>query len=330
MPVQYFILYPSSTLGASATLTFPSITTPPYAGSYTFYTRSYLGSSTRSKYYFYVTINPDTITDCSYKFSPLETVSTLFPNSDRFYTISWRTVNPVLSLGGNSYITVTINNVFSLSSTYCHLVTTAEAYDGRRILCRLTAGGTQIILKNLKDMPAGTTFNLTVQMRSTATTSTVSPTLNIQTYYGNGALVDQIINKQFASFPLANTNLTVFTNFAVPSAFTSVRAITSGYFGNLLMNFRPSSSATVINGSSIILTMAAGFYPAGNTLGLPLSCQLNSVRFPCTYTLNPFVITITGTNSSFSTANNVINITTLYQNSNGVFFPSTGRYLLQA
>lgn len=310
-------------------MTFPSITTPPYAGSFTFYTRSYLSSSTYSKYYFYVTVNPDTITDCSYKFSPLESVSTLYPNSDRFYTISWTTVNPVLSLGGNSYVLVTINNVFSLSSTYCYLSTTALAYDGRNIFCHLSAGGSQIYLKNLKDMPAGTTFNLTVQMHSTATTGTVSPTVNIQTYYGNGALVDQVLNLQFITYPLTNTNLTVFTSFSVPSAFTSVRAITSGYYGNLLVNFQPSSSGTVINGSSIILTMATGFYPAGNALGLPLSCQLNGVRFACTYTLNPFTITISGTNSSFSTANNVINITTLFQNSNGVYFPSTGRHLLQ-
>lgn len=100
----------------------------------------------------------------------------------------------MLSLGGNSYVLVTINNVFSFSSTYCYLSTTALAYDGRKIFCHLSAGGSQVYLKNLKDMPAGTTFNLTVLMRSTATTGTVSPTVNIQTYYGNGALVDQVLN----------------------------------------------------------------------------------------------------------------------------------------
>lgn len=39
---------------------------------------------------------------------------------------------------------------------------------------------------------------------------------------------------------------------------------------------------------------------------------------------------MTGTNSSFSTGTNVINITTEYQNKNGINYPTTqGRYLLQ-
>lgn len=329
-PIQYFVLYPSSTLGSSATLTFPSIMTPAYSGSFTFYTRTYSGGSSIKKGYFTLTINPDNIVDSSYKFSPLETVSTLYPNSDRFYTISWSTVNPLQSLGGNSYILVTINNVFTFSSTYCQLTTTATSYDGRGIFCQLSAGGTTVSLNNLADLPAGASFNLTVQMRSILTTATVSPTLNIQTYWGNGNLVDQVLSRQFTTYPLSNTNLTVFTSFNVPTAFTSVRAITAGYYGNLLVNFQPENSFTVINGSKIVLTMSSGFSPSGGSVNIPLSCLLNNVRFACTYTLSPFTITMTDTNSSFTTGNNVINITTLYQNSNGIYFPaSAGRYLLQ-
>jgi hypothetical protein len=167
-------------------------------------------------------------------------------------------------------------------------------------------------------------------MQSTDTTSTVSPTVNIQTYYGNGALVDQALNVHFTTYPLSNTNLTVFSTFTVPQAFTSVRAITAGYYGNLLVTFTPQDSGSVINGSTIILTMATGFYPSGNVLGLPLSCILNNNnRFSCTYTLNPFTITIVGTNGSFTTSNNILNITTLYQTTNGVTYPGAGRYLLQ-
>lgn len=329
-PIQYFVLYPSTTLSSSATLTFPNITTPPYSGSFTFYTRTYSGGSTIKKAYFTITIAADTIVDSSYKFSLLESISTLYPNSDHFYTISWSTVNALQSIGGNSYILVTINNVFTLSSTYCQLTTTATAYDGRGIFCQLSAGGNMIYLKNLADLPAGVSFNLTVQMRSTLTTATVSPTLNIQTYWGNGNLVDQVLNLPFVTYPLTNTNLTVFTSFNVPIAFTSVRPITAGYYGPLLVNFQPENSFTVINGSEIVLTMPLSFVPSGNSVNIPLSCLLNNVRFPCTYTLNPFTITMTGTNSSFTTANNVINITTLYQNTNGIYFPSSaGRYLLQ-
>ena len=34
-------------------------------------------------------------------------------------------------------------------------------------------------------------------------------------------------------------------------------------------------------------------------------------------------MTITGTSSQFTTAQNIINITTEYQNSNGIFYPAT-------
>ena len=176
-------------------------------------------------------------------------------------------------------------------------------------------------------MPAGATFNLTVQLNSTATTATVSPTVSIYTYYGNGNLVDQALNVPFATTPLSNTNLIVLSNFTVPSFSTSVRAITAGYFGHLLINFQPQDSLTVTNGSRIVLTMANGFYPAGNTAGKPLSCQINGTYFSCDYTLSPFTITLYKTNSSFSFGLNTLNVTTLYQNANGIYYPSTqGRY----
>jgi hypothetical protein len=172
------------------------------------------------------------------------------------------------------------------------------------------------------------TFNLTVQLNSTATSATVSPTVSIYTYYGNGNLVDQALNVPFATTPLSNTNLTVLSNFIIPSASTSFRAITAGYFGHLLINFQPQDPLTVTNGSRIVVTMANGFYPAGNTTGKPLSCQINGGYFSCDYTLSPFTISIYKTNSSFSSSLNTINITTLYQNANGIYFPSTqGRYL---
>jgi hypothetical protein len=142
--------------------------------------------------------------------------------------------------------------------------------------------------------------------------------------------VDQALNVAFAITPLPNANLTIFNAFSLPSSSVSTRAITAGYFGHLLVSFQPESSGTVVNGSKIVLTMPSGFSPATNSLGLPLSCKLNGVRFACTYTVSPFVVTLTSTNNSFTTSSNVINITTEYQNSNGVYFPATqGRYQLQ-
>lgn len=165
-------------------------------------------------------------------------------------------------------------------------------------------------------------------MISTATSATVSPTISIYTYYGNGYLVDQALNVPFATTPLTNTNLTVFSSFTVPKASVSTRPITAGYFGHLILKFQPQDSLTVTNGSRIVITMATGFVPAGNALNLPILCQLNSVYFTCTYTISPFTITLYKTNNTFTTGVNTINITTLHQNANGVTFPSTqGRYL---
>lgn len=153
--------------------------------------------------------------------------------------------------------------------------------------------------------------------------------MTIKTYYGNGNVVDQAVNVPFSINPLSNTNLDVFTAFTLPSQAISTRSVTAGYFGDLLINFDPDNSATVINGSKIVVRLPTGFQPVTNALGLPISCKLNGVRFSCTYTINPFVITITGTNSSFTTGVNILNITTEYQNTNGIYFPSSpGRYLL--
>jgi len=167
-------------------------------------------------------------------------------------------------------------------------------------------------------------------MTSISTAATVSPTVTIKTYYGNNAIVDQAVNIPFAITPLTNTNLTVLSSFSLPSYITSSKGITAGYFGHLLIAFDPVDSATVVNGSRLVLTMPNEFTPASNTLGLPLSCILNNKRLPCTYTINPFVVTVTKANSSFTTGSNILNITTEYQNVNGINFPSSqGRYYLQ-
>ena len=329
-PVQYFILYPSSNLGSSATLTFPSIATPPYSGDFTFYTRILRNAYTYKKGYFSITITPEPIVTSSYSYHTNETITTLYPNSDHFFTISWTTVNPLLTLGGNARANINIDNIFTLSSTHCEVTTSASAYDGRGIWCELTPGGTSVDIKNLADVPAGSTFSVTLEMRSTSTASSVSPTVTIKTYYGNNVTVDQAVNVPFAISPMTNTNLTVFSSFTLPSSTTSTKGIAAGYFGHLLVSFDPVDSATVINGSKIILTLPSEFTPATNSLGLPLSCNINAKRFPCTYTINPFVITLTKTNSSFTTSSNIINITTEYQNVNGINYPATqGRYYLE-
>ena len=98
----------------------------------------------------------------------------------------------------------------------------------------------------------------------------------------------------------------------------------------MLFNFDPVDSGTIVNGSKLILTLPSEFRPATNSLGLPLSCILNSKRFPCSYSINPFVVTVTGTETSFTTGVNTLNVTTEYQNMNGIYYPAQqGRYKIQ-
>ena len=73
----------------------------------------------------------------------------------------------------------------------------------------------------MADVSSNTKFNIFLQLTSSTTSSTVSPTITIKTYYGNGALVDQAINTPFTTTPLSVTSLTVLTNFNIPSKITT-------------------------------------------------------------------------------------------------------------
>lgn len=66
----------------------------------------------------------------------------------------------------------------------------------------------------------------------------------------------------------------------------------------------------------------------GNQPNLPLSCKINSVRLPCSYTLAPFTVTISEvTNKLNLGSDNIVNITTDYLDLNGIYYPANqGRY----
>ena len=194
----------------------------------------------------------------------------------------------------------------------------------------MLSGGIQIHLRNLADVPAGATFNLTLELTSVDTTGTVSPTMDVRTFEGAGLEIDQVLNVPFTTTPLTNTNLDVLNTFTVPASYTAPHPVTTNYVGPLLLSFTPSLPSSIINGSAMVLTLPTGFYPNTNTLSLPLSCQINQVNMPCSYTLSPFAVTLTRTENSFNTGNNIINITTMHLNNNGIQHPTTpGKYLME-
>lgn len=162
-------------------------------------------------------------------------------------------------------------------------------------------------------MPANTLFTLSFQLRTTSSVGTIAPTVSIVSYYSGTNKVDQVLSAPFSSpsSSLTNTNLQTLTNFNFADPQKIFRKPTQGYFGHLLLNYQPVVSNSRTLGYYLKLTFTNEFYPYGNILNLPLSCKINSVRLPCTYTLLPFVVTISQiTNQINIGASNAINITT--------------------
>lgn len=63
-----------------------------------------------------------------------------------------------------------------------------------------------------------------------------------------------------------------------------------------------------------------------------MSCRINGVRLKCSYTFNPFTVTIQDVGGRLNIgSDNIVNITTDYLDLNGIYYPATqGRYLIQA
>ena len=133
-PIQYFLLRPSSTLTQYETLTFPSIVTPDRAGDYQFRLRIYKNKVYVKHSSFDVTILPEQMAAPLYRFDPtLETETVLYPNTDHYFSIDFTTVNPMPK--ETSFILITINNFFTLSSDFCIVTTAVDANDTRGIQC---------------------------------------------------------------------------------------------------------------------------------------------------------------------------------------------------
>ncbi len=62
----------------------------------------------------------------------------------------------------------------------------------------------------MKNIIAGDTFSLSVEMM-TSTAVAFTPQVSIYTYADSNKLVDQIINTDFSSGSILNTNLKTFT-----------------------------------------------------------------------------------------------------------------------
>lgn len=310
-PVQYFILYPSRAMAATETLTFPAITTPVYSGQFPFNLRIYSNNNIVKYVTFNVAITPETLNAPTFTFSTLESQTSIYPKTDHYYTVSFTTKNPLPA--ATSYIQITFNNYFTMSSQYCVLTTTAVANDTRGIECEVWTNDNKLFLQNLGAVPAGTVFTVSVQMRTTSSAGTISPTVSIVTYYSPNNIVDRVLNAPFSAptATLTNTNLQTLTTFTVPNPQTIERKPTMGYFGHLLIKFRPIVSNSVSIGYFLKFTFTNDFYPYSNQLNLPLSCTINGARFACTYTLAPFVVTISQiTNQINLGSDNFVNITT--------------------
>ena len=90
-------------------------------------------------------------------------------------------INPVPA--ATSAIEVTLDNIFTLGSDYCVLDTTAPANDSRGVLCQVSAGDNTFLITNLGTINANTTFSVTIQLDTSSSAGTVSPTVSIDVFY---------------------------------------------------------------------------------------------------------------------------------------------------
>ena len=90
-------------------------------------------------------------------------------------------INPVPA--ATSAIEVTLDNIFTLGSDYCVLDTSAPANDSRGVLCQVSAGDNTFLIINLGAINANTTFSVTIQLDTSSSAGTVSPTVSIHVFY---------------------------------------------------------------------------------------------------------------------------------------------------
>lgn len=329
IPHQYVILYTQSNVGSSGiTLTFPYIMTPAYSGTFTFKLRAIVGTDVVNKWSFSVVINPEVLSPATFQFDPAyESTTTLFPNREQFYKVLWTLKNPLPA--STSSITITFSSEYTIvSSAYC-LVTspTVVAADSRGFICVVTSSNL-ITISNLGAAAASATFSLSTKLISSSSASSISPTVSIVTYYTGSTSVDILTGQAHTNNPISNTNLVTMSTFTVASPQILPQKLRRNYFGPIEFYFSVTSGSTGSNGYYSIFTFTSDYYPPGNALNLPLSCNINSVRYACTYTLNPLTVTITH-GYVLSTTNMTLNITTyMLQPINGFYQPvNAGRYL---
>jgi len=143
----------------------------------------------------------------------------MYPNTNHFYKVSW-TLKNILAQQ-TSYILIQFPNVFTLSSIYCDLTTTAQSWDGRGIQCEVWQGSYKVYIRNMKQTVVGENFTLVVQMTTSSSSATLSPNVSIYTYnnVNGGSLVDQIINSPFNPSSITNTNLQTMTTLDFSKAY---------------------------------------------------------------------------------------------------------------
>lgn len=166
----------------------------------------------------------------------------------------------------------------------------------------------------MKETLVGDTFTLVVQMTTSSSSGTLNPVVSIYTYnnVNGGSLVDQIISSPFTPASIVNTNLQTMNTFDFSKSYEFLKTISKGYFGDLILNYDPGlTTGNAYSVVTIVLTFTSELYPYSNALNLPLSCKINGQRYPCSYTLAPFEVTITGIeNVLVAGSNNIFNITT--------------------
>ena len=112
----------------------------------------------------------------------------------------------------------------------------------------------------MKETVVGETFTLNVQMTTSSSSGSLSPTVSIYTYnnVNGGSLVDQVLNAAFSPASITNTNLQTLSTFDFSKSYEYLKPIKKGYFGDLILNYDPGlSTSNALSITTMVLTFTS-------------------------------------------------------------------------
>ena len=292
-PVRWIVFKTTSSPGTSA-LTSLTIHTPVYSGSFLYKTRTSLANVIGNKLSSSLYLNPGAMT---LTFTAASGNTEINSNSYVLFDLGFTTITQ-LPVNCSMVVTFTALTVPDGSDFYCQVVSGLTKADAAGVVCEKTSS-TVIKIFNLAAVSAGTAISLKIQMR-TGTTAAV--TAKVDTYYERTKV--HVVDSSYT--PTSLTLTFAHTNYASLAIMNDHSGEPIRASGNGIITFTLTPSSTLTYGGSLTLSFPTDFGVSATTD--VLYCKVNTVRFRCTYSLNPLVVTIPSLTSTYISSGTSVTI----------------------